>query len=296
MSPQRVACPGAAFRRVLLSAAGWHNPVPPGTAPGTDCPRFPVKTRSAISIAGMAALLLALAAGQARADVTIRYTNPLAPEGEMTLATSGNRAAMRVPVGARDGRILYDRDGHRMLVVIDSDRSYMDVDTVLAALGGLSGLLAGLVEDMPGDLKSQLDGLLDSAGKAGGRAPEVSDTGQTDTVRGISCRVSIYRWPDSAAEMCLADPGEMGISAGDFSMLRAMVAKQEASVRLLGEILGLSVPDLGLDVIDRVPLRIRQLSGPDAGSGTEFLGISREVNPALVALPSDYRLVSLVEN
>ncbi len=253
-------------------------------------------TRNAIPATCMAVLLLALAAGEVRADVTIRYSNPLAREGEMTLAVSGSRAAMRVPVGTRDGRILFDRDRQRMLVVIDSDRSYMDVDTVLEALGGLSGLIAGLVEGMPGDLKAQLDGLLDSAGTADGRAPEVTDTGQSDSVRGIACRISTYRWPDSSAEMCLADPGGMGIGAGDFSTLRAMVAKQVASVRLLGEIMGFRAPDLGLDVMDRIPLRIRQLSGPDAGSGVEFRSISREVDPALVSIPSDYRLISLIEN
>ena len=244
----------------------------------------------------MTVLLLALAAGPAPADVTIRYTNPLAPEGEMTLAVRGSRAAMRVPVGARDGRLLYDRDGDRMFVVIDSDRSYLDVDTVLAALGGLGGLLAGMAEGMPADLKAQLDGLLDSAGKANGRAPEITDTGRSDAVRGFACRVATYHWPDAPAEMCLADPGEMGVSAGDFSTLRAMVVKQVASVRLLGEITGYRIPDLGLDVIDRIPLRVRRLSGPDAGSGVEFLGIRREVDPALVSLPDDYRPIHLVEH
>ena len=251
-------------------------------------------TTNAFSGGAIAALLLV--AGQAGADVTLHYSNPLAQGGELTLAASGDRAAMRFPLGQGEGRILYESDGNRMFVVIDRDRTYLDMDDTLATLGGLAGLLAGMMEDMPDDLKSQVEGLLDNAGSGKVRSPAVSDTGLTDHVLGNACRIATYRWQDAETEVCLAPPGELGIDAGEFAVLRAMVAKQVASLKQLGEILGFTVPDLGLDLIDRVPLRVRQLSGPDAGAGMEFLGIRYGVDGALMSVPSDYRRISLAGN
>ena len=161
-------------------------------------------TTNAFSGGAIAALLLV--AGQAGADVTLHYSNPLAQGGELTLAASGDRAAMRFPLGQGEGRILYESDGNRMFVVIDRDRTYLDMDDTLATLGGLAGLLAGMMEGMPDDLKSQVEGLLDNAGSGKVRSPAVSDTGLTDHVLGNACRIATYRWQDAETEVCLAPP------------------------------------------------------------------------------------------
>jgi hypothetical protein len=51
--------------------------------------------------------------------------------------------------------------------------------------------------------------------------------------------------------------------------------------------------DMGPGAIDQVPLRIRQLSGPEAGTSSEFRGISQEVDASSVAIPEDYQMMSL---
>lgn len=246
-----------------------------------------------LSICAAAGLLLA--AGHAPADIAITYSNPQGQGENMELVVSGNRAAMQIPTGqGQEGRILYDKESDKMFMVMDADRSYIDMDAMMQTLGGLSDMLAGMMENMPDDAKSQLGGLFGNQG--GGQpapAPELVATGQSDSVGGITCSISTYRTSDSEIEMCLADPSDVGVSAADFSVLKAMMAKQKQSAQKAGEMLGMKGLDMGPGAIDQVPLRIRQLSGPEAGTSSEFLGTSQDIDASLVSIPSDYQPMSL---
>ena len=240
--------------------------------------------------------LLLFASTIVSADVAIRYSNPTGQGDDMVLVVSGKRAAMEIPGSqGQDGRIVFDSESNKMFMVMDSERRYMDMDAMMESLGGLSDMLSGMMENMPDDAKTQLGGLLGNLGgdKAPVAEPELVATGQTDTVGGIGCSISTYRSAGSEMEMCLADPDDVGVSKPDFAVLKAMMAKQKESAKQAGEMLGIRGMDMGPGAINQVPLRIRQVSGPDAGSSSEFLGISRDVDTGAVTIPEDYQVMSL---
>ncbi len=247
------------------------------------------------------AVLLTFAAGSVSADIALEYSNPAGQGEGMTLVVSGSRSAMDIPAAqGEEGRIVFDSDSNKLFMVMDSERRYLDMDSMMQSLGGLSNMLAGMMENMPEDTKGQLGGLL---GNLGGNqspepmpAPELTATGESDTIAGIRCDISTYRAADAEIEMCLADPGDVGISGADFSVLKAMMAKQKESAKQASEMLGMRGMDMGPGAIDQVPLRIRQLSGPDAGSSSEFLGTKQEIDASVTVIPQDYQLMSLTGN
>ncbi len=239
---------------------------------------------------------LLLLAGHAHADVAITYSNPTGQGEDMVLVVSGNRAAMQIPAGqGQDGRILYDKESNKMYMVVDSDQTYMDMDAMMQTLGGLSDMMAGMMDNMPDDVKSQLGGLFgnNDADLPEPQSSELVATGKSDTVNGISCSISTYRSADAEIEMCLADPSSVGVSGADFSVLKAMMAKQKEAAQKAGDMLGMKGMDMGPGAIDQVPLRIRQISGPDAGSSSEFRGTSQDVDASVVSIPSNYQPMSL---
>lgn len=246
-------------------------------------------------LAATTAVLL-FTTGTAAADIAIRYSNPTGNGDDMVLVVSGKRAAMEIPGGqGQDGRIVFDSDSNKLFMVMDSEQRYMDMDAMMQSLGGLSDMLSGMMEGLPDDAKGQLGGLLGNQGgdQAPAVEPELVATGKTDTVGGIDCSISTYRSASAEMEMCLADPGDVGVSQADFEVLKAMMAKQKESAKQAGEMLGIRGMDMGPGAINQVPLRMRQLSGPDSGTSSEFRGISEEVDVMSVTIPDNYQVMSL---
>ena len=232
------------------------------------------------------------------ADVTITYSNPIQQGENMVMTVVGNRAAMSVPgPDGQNARIVFDKSADKLLMVMDDKMQYMDMDAMMESLGGLSDMLAGMMENMPEDAQAQMGGILGGLGGQQGQpmeAPEVVATGKTDSVAGVKCAISTMQAAGNTTEMCLAQPGDVGISDTDFALLRAMMKKQSLTSRQAGQILGIKGLEFSPAELDGVPVRIKQLTGPEAGTVSEFQGTSADVDASAVAIPDNYQAVTIM--
>lgn len=247
--------------------------------------------------ATMAAMTLIVA--DVHGDIAITYSNPANASEQMLFTITNNRAAMNIPAEQnQDGRMIYDHGENKLYMVMDDRKQYMDMDAMMKSLGGLSSMLSGMMENVPEETKSQLDGLLSGLTKndesnTAAPDPQLVETGETDTVMGVTCSIATVKTESQSMEMCLAEPSKVGISEADFAILQGMMAKQQQSAEQAAKMLGQSGLGFSPGVLDRVPVRIRQLSGPDAGSFSEITSTSDTTDPANVAIPDDYQPVDM---
>lgn len=239
-----------------------------------------------------------LLVSSSHADVMITYSNPVNQDEDMVLTVAGNRAAMNVPgPGGKSGRMIYDRGADKLFMVMDEKMQYMDLEVMMQSLGGLSDMLAGMMENMPEDQRAQLGGVM---GNLGGQQaqpvapPEITSTGETATVAGVNCSIQTMKAAGNTTEVCLASPGDVGISDGDFAILQAMMKKQAGTARQAGQMLGIQGLEFSPGELDGVPLRIKQLTGPEAGTTSELKDTSNEVDPSAVAIPESYQPVTMM--
>jgi len=227
---------------------------------------FRLFTTSAASTLLLSTLILPLA----QADVAITYSDPTNPDQKMLFTVTSNKAAMNIPgPQEQSGRMIYDHALQKLYMVMDDRKQYMDMDAMMQSLGGLSDMLSGMMENMPEETKGKLGGLLGSL--TGNKAAKT----------------------EPAAPLCLAAPSAIGISNGDFAIIQGMMAKQQQSAEQAAKMLGQSGFGFSPGVLDRVPLRIRQLSGPDAGSYSEIISTSDTADPANVVIPQGYTPVDM---
>lgn len=252
------------------------------------------------SILSTAALAMSLS-HPLHADVTLDFSSPQNSNENMVLSVIGNRAAVKfVDPSGEQVRMVFDNEQDTMVLVMDSQKQYMDMDAMLAAMGQLSGMLSGLMKDLPDDAKGQLGDLF--GGLLGGKdkpAPEpetqavLTETGASDEIAGYKCAVATLKSKDGTTELCLADPGSVGLSANDFSVMQAMLAKQQESVEQVSSVI--AVQNIGFDPsnLDKMPLRIKQISGVNAGSVSELQNVSNEVDAAIMVIPDNYKPMEL---
>ena len=243
-------------------------------------------------------LLMLLAHTNTYADVTITYSNPVKQGEDMVMTVAGNRAAMSVPgPDGQSARIVFDKIQDKLFMVMDDKMQYMDMDAMMESLGGLSDMLAGMMENMPEDAQAQMGGILGGLGGQQGQSiepPELIATGESATVAGVSCEISTMQAAGNTTEMCLAQPSDVGIDGSDFALLRAMMKKQSRTARQAGQILGIKGLEFSPAELDGVPVRIKQLTGPEAGTVSEFKGTSTDVDAAAVAIPEEYQAVTIM--
>lgn len=244
-------------------------------------------------------LLGVLVSSSVLADITLTYTNPDQSGGDMVMTVTGGRAAMKFPSGqGQQGRMIFDQAENKLYMVMDEQQQYMDMDAMVESLSGLSGVLSGMMENLPDDAKGELSGMLggllgNKDEKAAPAEPKLVETGQNDEIAGISCAVTKLQTPGQETELCLAKPGAAGVSDDDFAIMRAMMVKQRESADQATQILGIG--DIGFNPgkIDRVPLRIKQISGAGAGSMSELKSVSENVDAAAVQIPDSYNLMQM---
>lgn len=253
--------------------------------------------RAPLAIIGSSILTL-FQISYAHADVTITYSSPIKQGEDMVMTVAGNRAAMFVPgPGGEKARMIYDRGMDKLFMVMDDKMQYMDMDAMMQSLGGLSDMLAGMMENMPEDTQGQMGGILGNLGGQQGQPvepPELISTGETATVAGVNCSISTMKAGANTTEMCLAEPGDVGISGSDFALLQSMMKKQSQTARQAGQILGIKGLELSPGEVDGIPVRIKQLTGPEAGTVSEFKGAKDEVDASAVAIPDNYQAVNMM--
>ena len=231
-------------------------------------------------------------------DVTITYSSPIKQGDDMVMTVAGNRAAMFVPgPGGEKARMIYDRGMDKLFMVMDDKMQYMDMDAMMQSLGGLSDMLAGMMDNMPEDAQGQLGNILGGLGGQQAQPiepPELVATGETATVAGVNCSISTMKAGGQTTEMCLAEPGDVGINGGDFALLQAMMKKQSQTAQQAGQILGIKGLEFSPGELNGVPVRIKQLTGPEAGTVSEFKGADSEVDASAVAIPDNYQAVNMM--
>ena len=254
-----------------------------------------MKTHNLSKIAG---LLLLGTTSIASADVALTYSNPAAANENMTLTVTNNRAAVSFSDGRGEAmRMIFDKAADQLLMVMDGQKQYVDMEQMMQGLSGLSGMLSGMMKDLPEDTQGQLGGLL--GGLVGGDTqvavpePTFKETGKSEKIAGFSCDVAIMTTQGVSTEMCLADPESIGVTNADFEIMRAMMRKQQESAKQAMDMLG--VQDFGFNPgdIDRVPLRVKQLGGQGAGSVFQIKGLSQEIDSAAVVIPEGYGMMKL---
>lgn len=249
-----------------------------------------------------AAIMVSTGLIQAHADVALTYSNPENPNQDLVLTVSGNRAAMLIPDGqGNSSRMVYDQAENKLYMVMDDQNQYMDMDAMMQSLGGLSDMLAGAMKNMPEESKGQLGdlfgGMLGNNNEAEpAPAPSITSTGQTDSVVGIDCEMFTMQAAGETSEMCLATPGDAGVSDADFQVLQSMMEKQAEVGRKAGEMIGMRGMEFSPGKLNGVPLRIEQVTGSNAGSRSELKSTGGTIDSAVVVIPSDYTPAQLLGN
>ena len=166
------------------------------------------------------ALVIAVTAAPARAQLTTTYTGTQLVGGQQVPATAKfsveqGRIAM-VMTGGHRGRMVYDAKNQVLHVIMDEDRSYFDI-TKAGGAGGAGGMAAEMqkqLEKMPKEQRAAAEQMME--GMMGSVAPPPPLTyvwsHETKTVAGYECtRVDGMRGDTKVTEYC-------GTKSHDFTM------------------------------------------------------------------------------
>ncbi|MBX2884957.1 MAG: DUF4412 domain-containing protein, partial [Granulosicoccus sp.] len=229
------------------------------------------------------------------ADITLDYSNPQKASENMTLTVVNDKAAVQFKdeVGGNT-RMVFNKADNKLYMVMDDRKQYMDMDAMMKTMGDLSGMLSGMMKDLPADAQGQLGDLL--GGLMGGNKeepapapdPVLKETGETEEIAGFQCALATLQSQDQTTELCLAQPSKVGISDADFAVMQAMLLKQKEAVEKASDMIGMQ--DIGFNPgdIDRMPLRISQISGAGAGSVSELRAVREQADTSAVVIPDDY--------
>jgi len=230
----------------------------------------------------------------ARADIAITFGAPGGGDELTIMTVIGQKAAMgmKSPDG-RDGRLVYDADADKLLMVMDGEKQYMDMDQMMQQMSGLSNMLSGMMQNMPEGTKSKLQGLFGEGKKNQPDQAQMVKTGKNDNVAGIDCEIVQFSSAMSSSELCLADPGDAGITTADFRVLKGMMEKQQQMAQKASQMMGAGSMSFGPTDMNQIPVRSRQLSGPAAGTTMELVGVFENVDPAATNIPADYQPMAM---
>jgi hypothetical protein len=111
-------------------------------------------------------------------------------------------------------------------------------------------------------------------------------------VEGIPCQpMNVFQGKSQTAEFCLADPAKLNISADDYATLRGLLGFSE---RLVGKTQGLarqfgvSLPNIGLNGLEGVPIEISEVSGAKQSLRLKRT-LAQAVPPEWMQVPEGYR-------
>lgn len=274
--------------------------------------RYAVRNRAGNS----ASLLLQVFASASVLVASALWPCGLLADARLAIEASGGLPAATVYV--RDGQIrLEPRDEagqfalfaerSQSLVVVDQQRrQYIDVTpAALARVRAATGLaqqalevLRGPLDSLPAEQRRSLEDQLAALGLPSASAPTSSaapvlapvSSGRRE-VSGIPCSLfDITQASRQVAEICIADPRNLGLPAQDAATLKGFVTYASGLARqavgngrgFQGEAVLLAVTD-----IDGVPIAAREHEG---GASAWVARVSQEpVSPELFRVPPDYR-------
>jgi hypothetical protein len=255
------------------------------------------------------ALLAALILAPGIADTSITFQgNGLVPPAALYI--SGGKVRLETNGGSVPGWAIYD-EAQRVLYVFDERRrEYYRLDassaSQLARLGAYKEqALALLMEQArqlaPGQreiVENQLSRLGLSGDRPAGRrlAPRLVATRQHQTVIGIPCDVIRVQYgSESVGRACVADPGDVPISATDFRTLKSLAAfarEIAEPVSALSGAFSAAAWVYAADSLQGLPVAVTDLG---SGARAQVTSVTHApVAEDLFRLPTGYRRADLL--
>lgn len=231
-----------------------------------------------------AAALVLLSSMTAHADVTIRYQ----ADGEALTQIQIGAGQMRIDTGTRNS-VIYAPDEDTMTVLDHDERRYTVIGPAERAhMLEAQQQMEKAMADMPPELRAQMQSMIKGAVGGDGKV-ELAETGATDQVGGIGCKIIETRvGAKRVSEMCVADVDAIGgFSAADRRVLAAVAETSQRMIEQLqsGPLGGMiSVAPLRAD---HIPLRSTDYSAGRASS--VFVGVSEGVAADAFAIPQRYK-------
>ena len=230
--------------------------------------------------------------------LSIQHTEPgKQPQTQSVMITGGK---VRMEQGAMDDTVLlYHQQTNTFYAIQPSQKTYLELDPVKAgemmdqASQMQQQMMAQLQErmkDMPEEQREQMMAMMNRSGQPMPGLPEepvrYQSRGGSDSVGGFSCRwVDAYHGERKVRELCLADPGTMGMPSGDKDTMMAMQTSMKALAKRLGNA-GMFQDDMP----DGFPVHVRHYdNGGQVSSEQQVQAISHDgIDGGLFEVPSGY--------
>lgn len=168
--------------------------------------------------------------------------------------------------------VLFDAQAGEMTLLDPETRTYnvLDEEVVRRMAQQMEQMRAQLEKQLEGvpegqreQMRRKMQEMLPGVGPPPGIRVEV--TGETASVAGATCREArIHRDDEPAQEVCVADPGELGIPAGDFDTMTAMFGFFDDVAGAMGgddARMGAREMRRTMDELGGMPARARALQG-----------------------------------
>ncbi len=183
------------------------------------------------------------------ADTRLSIENTDSGENAQMQAVLVTRGKVRMEQGGDDDTLLlYFQEGNTFYAIQPSDKSYMEFDPEEAgammdqASQMQQQMMAQLQErmkDLPAEQREQMMEMMKRSGQTMPGSPEepvrYESRSGSDTVGGFSCSwVEAYQGAQKVRELCLADPGSMGMASADKDTMTAMQTSMMALAKRLG--------------------------------------------------------------
>jgi len=255
---------------------------------------------SSTRLLAVASLCISVSAASL-ADTRLAIKNTEAGEESQIQAVMITHGKVRMEQGALDDTVLlYHQANNTFYAIQPSQKSFMELDPVKAgelmdqASQMQQQMMAQLQErlkDLPEDQRRQMMEMMQRSGQPMPGMPEepvrYEPRRESDSVGGFNCSwVDAFQGERKVRELCLADPGSMGMPSGDKDTMLAMQSSMQALAKRLG-----SAGMFQDDMPDGFPVHVRHY---DAGGGLsseqQVQGVSFDsIDAGLFEVPAGYK-------
>lgn len=196
------------------------------------------------------------------------------------------------------GRVVLFDAGARVMKLLDPEaKTYNvldeeDVRSMAQDMEEMSAQVEKQLENLPEKQREKMREQIRATLPGVGRQPDlrVEATGETASVAGVSCREArILSDGEPAQEICVADPGELGIARDDYDTMQAMFAffADVAGAMGGGSALGIREMRHTMEELGGMPVRVRGLQ--DGGEWRIRAVESRSIAGDRFEVPAGYR-------
>lgn len=201
---------------------------------------------------------------------------------------------------------LYDSRSDKMTVIVEKERGYYEITetSMKQQIGEAKSMMDGMMAEMqrelanmPPEQRKMMEEQMRQMGMAPGAAagqvqtPKITirNTGRSDTVNGMRCRLyESFVDSQKSEEICVADRDAVSMPTADYATLKKMFNFMERISSIVAS-LGMKVAPDTLPSVDGVPVRIRSFE--DGGTGTLKKVSTGSLDTALFRVPAGYRKI-----